>query len=66
MNKGLFVHFIVTVIYTLCAMYIIGEEEIEIQGRAMLVICGAVINGIAALIMYDFDDEGNTYKKKIK
>lgn len=66
MNKGLFVHFILTVIYILCIIYILGEEETCAKQRAGIIICGAFLNGLAALIMYDFDDERNTYKKRIK
>lgn len=50
MNKGLFAHIIATVIFICCSLYIIGDNEIDMFDRGMIVFMFVITHLIAGAI----------------
>ena len=61
MNKGLFYHIIVTILYIIAIFYIINGEDVQVFFRIMIVVGLIFTNTITAMLL----DFSNAYKEKI-
>lgn len=61
MNKGLFYHIIITILYVIAIFYIINGEDVQIFFRIMIVIGLIFSNAVTAMFL----DFSNSYKEKI-
>ncbi len=50
MNKGLFTHTIATIVYILCVLYVVGEEETTLLERLVILMFFIISQMLAAMI----------------